>query len=46
MLFSSKRPDWFWRPHGLEFNGYQRCLFCGRAAGAWSWPLISIVCRG
>jgi hypothetical protein len=31
------RPDWFWGPPSLLYNGY-RVFPGGKAAGAWRWP--------
>jgi len=33
------RPDWFWSPSSLLYNGY-RVLPGAKATGAWSWPPI------
>jgi hypothetical protein len=48
MYFFPRRPDRIWGPPSLLSNWYRgRGGFLGcRAAGAWSWPLISNYCRG
>jgi hypothetical protein len=41
-FFSSRRrPDRFWGPLNLPFNGYWGLFPGGKAVGAWSWPLTS-----
>jgi hypothetical protein len=45
--FGSRRSGWFWGPHSLLSNGYRGGSFLGgKAAGARSWQLTSIYCRG
>ena len=39
---SLKRPDWLWCSPSLQFNGYHGIIPGGEAAGAWTWPFISI----
>jgi hypothetical protein len=41
-----RRPDRLWGPPSLLSNGYQGQFLRGKAAGAWSWPLTCIYCRG
>jgi hypothetical protein len=46
-IFSSpRRPDRFWSPPSLLSNGYRGSFPGGKAAGVWSWSLISNKCRG
>jgi hypothetical protein len=35
-------PDRIWGPPSLLSSGYGGSFLCGKAAGTWSWPLISI----
>jgi hypothetical protein len=37
--------DQLWVPPTLLTSGYQELSHWGKAAGAWSWPLIFIQCR-
>jgi hypothetical protein len=46
-IFSSpRRPERFWGSPSLLANGYRRLFPRGKAAGAWSWPIISNYFRG
>jgi hypothetical protein len=39
-------PDLLWGPSSLLSDGYQGSFPGGKAAGAWSWPVTSFLCRG
>jgi hypothetical protein len=39
---STPCPNRLWGPPSLLSNGYWDLFPCGKAAGAWSWPLASI----
>jgi hypothetical protein len=41
-FFSPRRPDRLWSQPSLLSNGYRGLTPGGKAARAWSWPLISI----
>jgi hypothetical protein len=45
-LCSTPRPDRLWYSLSLLSNGYCGLFPLVKAAGAWSWPLIFILCRG
>jgi hypothetical protein len=38
-------PEWLWGPPSLVPNGYWGSFPRDKAAGAWSWPHMSIWCR-
>jgi hypothetical protein len=40
IFFSARRPDRLWGPPSFLSNGYRGSISEGKAAGAWSWPLI------
>jgi hypothetical protein len=39
-------PDRFWDPHVLLYNRHWKNFTGVKAAGAWSWQLASVYCRG
>jgi hypothetical protein len=44
--FTLHLPDWLWCPNSLLSSEYRGLFLRGKAAGVWSWPLTSILCRG